>query len=393
MLATQDLNITTKEINSLASDFMSAVSGTLAGVEREQGLLVTNDDIKKIKRYVNAGLALPTDINEIEQIHKYDQLDIAGLKSADMQILYKAMKDHAKTWSALESSMKTVGSDLYVFADDFTSSSNSIINHLTTLPSYISGIGKIGNLTPEEIDKLPEIKLTGEEKIKILALPDLVNDLKKVITDHSQSTTTTKTKTTEFKRTITNTLKPELGLKIALINSRNVNKEIKELNERLDILNQRINEKNAEVEQYSQSKWWGLFGGAVGFIVTSTIYGDKAKQARHELGQLTDERRDIESKIATTNEILASLLAFETSLQDLQVRVEGAAGSSSNLESLWELIQAYVDSSSRKLDGVTNAMYLISFVSRLTSMMENWSAIKKQAGDLLTAFDNATSSS
>lgn len=390
MLATQDLNITTKEINSLTSDFMSAVSGTLAGVEREQGLLITNDDIKKIKRYVNAGLALPTDINEIEQIHKYDQLDIAGLKSSDMQILYKAMKDHAKTWSALESSMKTVGSDLYVFADNFTSSSNSIINYLTRLPSYISGIGKIGNLTPEEIDKLPEIQLTGEEKQKIPALLELVSELKTVITEHSKSTQTTKVKTTEFKRTITNTLKPALGLKIALINSRNVNKEIKELNERLDILNQRINEKNAEVEKYSQSKWWGLFGGVVGFIVTSTIYGDKAQQARHELGQLTDERRDIESKIATTNEILASLLAFETSLQDLQVRVEGAAGSSSNLESLWELIQAYVDSSSKRLDGVTNAMYLVSFVSRLTSMMENWSAIKKQAGDLLTAFDNAT---
>ncbi|WP_095148484.1 alpha-xenorhabdolysin family binary toxin subunit A [Pseudomonas sp. Irchel s3a18] len=393
MLATQDLNITAKEINSLTSDFMSAVSGTLAGVEREQGLLITNDDIKKIKRYVSAGLALPTDINEIEQIHKYDQLDIAGLKSADMQVLYKAMKNHAETWSALESSMKTVGSDLYVFADNFTSSSNSIINYLKTLPSYISGIGKIGNLTPEEIDKLPEIQLTGEEKQKIPALLELVSELKTVITEHSQSTQTTKTKTTEFKRTITNTLKPALGLKIALINSRNVNKEIKELNERLDILNQRINEKNAEVEKYSQSKWWGLFGGVVGFIVTSTIYGDKAQQARHELGQLTDERRDIESKIATTHEILASLLAFETSLQDLQVRVEGAAGSSSNLESLWELIQTYVDSSSKRLDGVTNAMYLVSFVSRLTSMMENWSAIKKQAGDLLTAFNNATSSS
>jgi hypothetical protein len=70
--------------------------------------------------------------------------------------------------------------------------------------------------------------------------------------------------------------------------------------------------------------------------------------------------------------------------------VEGASGSSSNLESLWELIQAYVESSSKRLDGVTNAMYLVSFVSRLTSMTENWKAIKKQAGDLLTAFNNAS---
>ena len=390
MLATQEQIITAEELNSLTSDFMGAVSGTLEGVERERGLLVTNDDVRKIKRYVNAGLALPIEIDEIEQIHKYDQLNIAGLKSTDMQNLYKSMRIHAETWSPLESNMKRVGSDLHVFADNFTSSGQSITNYLMTLPSYISGVGKIGSLSPEEIDNLPEIQLTGDEKQKIPALLELVDELKTVITEHSASTQTTKAQITEFKREISNSLKPALGLKIALCNSNNFNEEIKLLSNRLDILNQRINEKLAEIEEYSESKWWGLFGGAVGFLVTSTIYGAKAKKARNELDLLTTERREIETKIATSNKILASLRAFETSLQDLQIRIEDAAGSSSNLESLWELIQAYVDSSCKKLDGVTNAMYLVSFVTRLTTMMDNWSAIKKQAGDLLTAFNKAT---
>lgn len=391
MLAIQEQTITAEELNSLTSDFMGAVSGTLEGVERERGLLVTNDDIRKIRRYVNAGLALPIEIDEIEQIHKYDQLNIAGLKSADMQKLYKSMRNHAETWSPLESNMKRVGSDLHVFADNFTSSSQSIIHYLTSLPSYISGIGKVGGLSPEEIDNLPEIQLTGDEKRKIPALLGLVEELKAVITEHSASTQITKAQITEFKWKISNSLKPALGLKIALCNSRNFDVEIKLLNERLEILNQRINGKLAEIEEYSKSKWWGLIGGAIGFIIASTIYGDKANKARNELDLLTTERREIETKVATTNAILASLRAFETSLQDLHVRIEGAAGSSSNLESLWELIQAYIDSSSKRLDGVTNAMYLVSFVSRLTTMMDNWSAIKKQAGDLLTAFNNATS--
>ncbi|WP_223448120.1 MULTISPECIES: alpha-xenorhabdolysin family binary toxin subunit A [Pseudomonas] len=390
MLAIQEQTITAEELNSLTSDFMGAVSGTLVGVEREPGLLITNDDIRKIRRYVNAGLALPIEIEEIEQIHKYDQLNIAGLKSADMQNLYKSMKNHAETWSPLESNMKRVGSDLHVFADNFTSSGLSIINYLKTLPNYISGIGKIDGLTPEEIENLPEIQLTGDEKQKIPALLALVDELKTVITEHSASTQTTTAKISEFKQEITNSLKPALGLKIALCNSHNFNEEVKDLNDSLDILNQRINEKLAEIEEYSESKWWGLLGGAVGFIVTSTIYGNKAQQARKELDQLTTERREIEAKIATISAAFASLRAFETSLLDLQIRIEDAAGSSSNLESLWELIEKYVDSSSKKLDGVTNAMYLVSFVSRLNTMIENWSSIKKQAGDLLTAFNNVT---
>ncbi|WP_419712071.1 alpha-xenorhabdolysin family binary toxin subunit A [Pseudomonas sp. NFX224] len=391
MLVIQNTVVTSRDFNSLTSDFIGAVSGTHPGVEREQGLLVTNDDIRKIKRYVNTSLALPIDINQIEQIYKFDQLGIAGLKSADMKVLYKKMKDHAGTWSALESGMKTVGADLHVFADNFTSSSEAIIEYLQRLPSYISSIGKVGDLSPEEIDNLPEVKLSGDEKQKIPVLLELVEELKTVIAQHSKSTQKIKKEITDFKHGITNTIKPELGLKITLCNSQNFSNEIKDLNDRLEIINKRISEKQSEIEQYSSNKWWGLLGGAVGFLVTSSIYGSKAQAARNELDALTAERREIVKKLQTTHELLASLLTHETSLQDLLVRVEGALGSSSNLESLWELIQTYVDSSSKSLDGVTNAMYLVSFVTRLKRMTGNWQNVKKQAGDLLTAFNNSVS--
>jgi len=392
MLATEEQVITAEQLNSLTSDFMGAVSGTLEGVEREKGLLVTNDDIRKIKRYVNAGLKLPIEINEIEQIYKFDQVNITGLTSADMQVLFLPMRSHAASWSPLESNMKKVGSDLHVFADNFTSNSQSIIKYLESLPSYISGTGKVGDLSPEEIDNLPEIQLTEGEKKKIPALLELVEELKTVITEHSASTKTTKDQISEFKLQI-DALKSKLGLKVTLCNSHNFNEKIKELNDDLKLHNDRIDQKLAEIGEYSKNKWWGVIGGVFGFLVSSTIYGAKANKARNELEQLTTKRREIESEIATTNTVLASLLAFETSLQDLLLRIEDAAGSSSNLESLWQLIQTYVESSSKKLVDVTNAMYLVTFATKLITMMDNWSAIKKQAGDLLTAFNNATSDS
>jgi hypothetical protein len=392
MLATEEQVITAEQLNSLTSDFMGAVSGTLEGVEREKGLLVTNDDIRKIKRYVNAGLKLPIEINEIEQIYKFDQVSITGLTSADMQVLFLPMRSHAASWSPLESNMKKVGSDLHVFADNFTSNSQSIIKYLESLPSYISGTGKVGDLSPEEIDNLPEIQLTEGEKKKIPALLELVEELKTVITEHSASTKTTKDQISEFKLQI-DALKSKLGLKVTLCNSHNFDEKIKELNDDLKLLNERIDQKLAEIGEYSKNKWLGVIGGVFGLLISSTIYGAKANKARNELEQLTTNRRKIESEIATTNTVLASLLAFETSLQDLLLRIEDAAGSSSNLESLWELIQTYVESSSKKLVDVTNAMYLVTFATKLITMMDNWSAIKKQAGDLLTAFNNATSDS
>lgn len=78
----------------------------------------------------------------------------------------------------------------------------------------------------------------------------------------------------------------------------------------------------------------------------------------------------------------------ETHLQDLQLRVNHAASGSSNLASLWALIENYVRTSSSQLDGVTNAMFLVAFVSRLNQMKNNWASIKTHAFDLLTAFNN-----
>lgn len=385
--AAQTLNST--EVSSLTSNFMDAVSGTHPGVERDQGLLVTNEDIRKIKRYVNESLKLPVEEEHIEQLYKFDQLNINGLTSKAMQVLYQTMKDHAGTWSPIEAGMKKVGSDLYVFSDNFASGCASIVEYLKTIPSYANAMGKIGDVTPEEIEQLPEVRLTETEQQKIPTLLLLVEDLKNIITYHSQSTKVVKTNISTFKNQITDAIKPSLGLKIALCNSQSFSDNIKQLNQRLDVLNGRISEKYAEVEQYGKNKWWGVFGGAIGFIVTSTVFGNKAKQARTELDQLTDERREIETEVATNSTLLAVLLAQETNLQDLLIRVEGASSGASNLESLWELIQTYVDSSSNRLDGVTDAMYLVVFVSRLNAMVDNWKNVKKQAHDLLTAFNNA----
>ncbi|WP_434608394.1 alpha-xenorhabdolysin family binary toxin subunit A [Pseudomonas sp. R1-7] len=389
MLTIDDFPITAGELNALTMNFINAASGTLPGVQREKGLLVTTSDIRNIKNYVVRGLALPTDTAQIEQIYKYDQLKINGLRSEDMQVLYETIKSHAETWPAIETGMKAVGSGLHVFADELTNVSEAIIGYLENLPSYVSGIGKIGDLTPEEIENLPEIRLSSEELRRTPVLLELVKELKGLIQHHSTKTSATKAQITQFKNGIGHSIKPALDLKLTLINSQNASEEIKQHNERLDILGQRIRERQAEIESYSKNKWWGLFGGAVGFTITATIYGQKAKEARQELELLVSERRMIVKSIETNHQLLAHLNAFESDIHDLRIRVENAVGSSSNLENLWELIQAYVDASSRKLDGVTNAMYLVAFSARLSSMMSHWKNIQEQARDLLNAFSNA----
>ncbi|RMP29930.1 Binary cytotoxin component [Pseudomonas coronafaciens pv. atropurpurea] len=86
---------------------------------------------------------------------------------------------------------------------------------------------------------------------------------------------------------------------------------------------------------------------------------------------------------------MSDLLAFETSLQDLKARIDGAASGVSNIESLWVLLEELVESSYDRIKSTSNAVYLVSFVSRFQTLMSNWKEIQAQAFDLLTAFNNA----
>ncbi|RMU89460.1 Binary cytotoxin component [Pseudomonas coronafaciens pv. porri] len=120
-----------------------------------------------------------------------------------------------------------------------------------------------------------------------------------------------------------------------------------------------------------------------------SIYGPKASAALFEKDTLIEEKRQIELSINKKNRLLSDLLAFETSLQDLKARIDGAASGVSNIESLWVLLEELVESSYDRIKSTSNAVYLVSFVSRFQTLMSNWKEIQAQAFDLLTAFNNA----
>jgi hypothetical protein len=80
---------------------------------------------------------------------------------------------------------------------------------------------------------------------------------------------------------------------------------------------------------------------------------------------------------------------LQTLLQDLRVRVDAASLGASNLESLWILIQTYIDGSAGRLQNMNDATFLVVFVARLRSMILSWSEIKGHSRDLLIAFNNA----
>jgi hypothetical protein len=390
MLNSNTAEVSAEEAEAVSTRFMMAASGSHSDVVRSPGLLVTNEDVRRIKRYVEKGLGLPAELAQVEQLLGYKKIDIPGLEPRDMQVLYQDIKEHAETWSTIETGMKTVGTSLVVFSEDLESSGGAITAFVKGLESYQSTLGKVGDLTPEEIDKLPEVSLGEGDKKKIPTLLALVDDLRTTLDHHSKTATDLNSKISDFKDMLKDRIAPAVGLKIELCASNVSDKNIARLTAEIDIINTLIAEKLATYESYSNYKWLGVWWGPVGLAISASIYGPKAAATAAEKNALIAQKQALEQQVSDHDTLLSSLISFETSLQDLKDRIDGASGSASNLESMWGLIQGYIDSSYRKLEGITDATYLVIFVTRLESIISSWISIRKQAQDLLTAFNNVT---
>lgn len=376
-----------EEVSRVSKDLMDALTSRGAEVARAPGLLITNEDVRCIRRYVNTGLELPTTLDEVSQLTGGQDNGIPGLGAEAIVELYLGIQAHARSWSTIETAMQKVGSDLYVFSGNLIAIATDVVDFIKGLDSYQTL--QVGDLTPSQIDAMPPVALMDQDSKRLPGLLSLVDELKVHIKDHSASTTRTRVGVTDFKRRLKDEIAPGVALKIRLAGSGDADDEIARLTADVDQLNGRINHKLAEYEEYCEYKWIGFWWGLVGGAVSLSIFGPKASKALNEKDRLIEEKRQIEKQIKQSNALLSDLLAFETSLQDLKARVDGAASSVSNIESLWVLLEELVDASYDRIKNTNNALYLVSFVSRFQTLMSNWREIQVQAFDLLTAFNNA----
>ncbi|MEQ4311523.1 alpha-xenorhabdolysin family binary toxin subunit A [Pseudomonas syringae] len=376
-----------EEVSRVSKELMDVLTGQDAEVARAPGLLITNEDVRRIRRYVNTGLALPTALEEVRQLVGGSDNGIPGLGPEAIAELHTGIQNHAKSWSAIETNMQKVGSDLYVFSGNLITIATEIVGFIKGLDSYQTL--QVGDLTPSQIDQMPPVALMDQDSKKMPGLLALIDDLKVYIKEHSASTTRTRVGVIEFKRHLKDDISPAVALKINLVSSGSAGNDIAWLTGEAEQLNKRINQKLAEYEAYCDYRWIGFWWGFLGGAVSYSIYGPKASAALFEKDTLIEEKRQIELSINKKNRLLSDLLAFETSLQDLKARIDGAASGVSNIESLWVLLEELVESSYDRIKSTSNAVYLVSFVSRFQTLMSNWKEIQAQAFDLLTAFNNA----
>jgi hypothetical protein len=380
MQASEELPI--EKLNDVTTHFVQALAGHSGG-GREPGLIVSHTDVRTIRRYVASALELPSGLDEVRQVLGYDMADIAGLEPIDIRDLYQTVQCHAQGWSDLETGIKDVGTDLVYFSDALRSSGETLITFVEGLEGYRNAVGVLGDLTPEVMAHLPVVEWTVRDRNRKATLDALLDDLRIIIEDCSRSTAHLNARLSAFKRELKTRIGPSLGLKLTLIRRNDRDLRLADLNAELDELNRAIQMQSDSFEDFLQRHW------CLASFAQALVFPDGQAPLQTRLEMLMARKRELIASIRQDHALLASLANLQTMVQELRIRVDAAASGASNLESMWILIQTYIDGSARRLHNMTDATFLVVFVARLRSMIFSWGEIKQHSQDLLTAFNNA----
>lgn len=376
-------DITVEKINEISAHYINTRARQNTGGVREPGLIVTDTDVRVIKRYVASALKLPSELAHVKSFLGYEMAGVPGLEPAEMQSLHNKVKLHANAWPDIEKGMKYVGSDLVVFSDALRSSGETLITFIEGLEGFKSAVGVVGDINAFDMASYPRIELTARDKSRAPTLLALVEDMRIIIRECSRSTTQVSTGITAFKTELKTRIAPAVGLTLTLTQRHRKDSALDELNRELDELNRQIKQQTDSFEDFLDQQW------SLACFVESLFVPGAEGSPQTQLEALLARKREVQAQIRHTHALIASLLGLQTDVQELGVRVSAAASGASNLESLWILVLAYIDSSARRLGAMDDAVYLVVFVARLRAMIQCWAEIKKNSQDLLTAFNNA----
>ncbi|OCR25713.1 hypothetical protein AFK24_07070 [Pseudomonas syringae] len=371
-------------MNEITTGFINVVSSASPEVTRAPGVLATAKDIQALRRFAADANALPQRLDQVKFLLGYDKIDVPGLEPKDILNLYNDIQNTAELWPYLEINMKNVSAGLGVFADNLKSIGNDVIAQIQRFDSY-SNEGVVDEYKDVPLESIPHSPLLASDEKRVSTLGSFIKELNDLLDEQKKEAADVKDRITDYKYELTG-LAAKVGLKRKLCLTAASNMDSSNLNEQIESLNTRIAEEQRTYETYCRYIWVGAWWGPVGLAISGGIYGFKANDVWGGIERLISEKQQLSDKLQS-GKAANALVTFETSLQDLTLRIDGAASGATNLQELWTTITTYIMSAAKRFKDTGNATLLTVLVSRLTNLISNWQEVKLKAELLQSAFD------
>ncbi|MBC8951597.1 alpha-xenorhabdolysin family binary toxin subunit A [Xenorhabdus sp. PB62.4] len=374
---------------------LKILTSQVEGVARLGGIF-TKEDLISIKLYVKQGLALPYTLEGVKQYIGYNDIDIDGLKPANMTTLFKGIHDHTLSWSGVESNVQQQSIDLENAGRQITETGGDIISVIDQMPIIERVKTKLGDLTDKQ---LAEITYTNDDKEIAVELGNILESMKKDIKKQQENTQRVKNAVTDFKITLiggelsngnqAEGLEPQVKHKKDLMDKNNLSTTIKELQKKIDSKNSEIEQLKKDYDKYVGLAFSGMVGGIIGLAITGGIFGDKAEKARKRKNELIEEVKGLQEQVKGKSALQTAIQDLSLNFSDIGIRMVDAEVALNNLEFMWSTMLTQITTSKEKFAEINDALKLTSFIVTFKQVISPWKEVQGSAAQLVKIFDEA----
>ncbi|WP_285422556.1 alpha-xenorhabdolysin family binary toxin subunit A [Pseudomonas sp. efr-133-TYG-103a] len=370
-----------------ATDPVALFSSSVATPERDardSGLLLTKDQVKKLKKYEIAGLALPTDLKDVIAYLGYESGAGSGLEARDFQETFQLVNGHARLWNPLRTDMLTVNDELVVFAGSmqvYGESMNDVFKDIATLDLIekhdIKTLQDLRNVEMELGIKFPGIEKTDREDLGYY-----LNQILAKVNKRQDEAFNIKRRLDAFGKQLAEEVGPAIKLKLSLIDNNSLGSEIKALQVKIDNRATDIEEKNKEYKELVKQ----AIGAVVGNLIMMIYSSVEAEKIRKERNKLSEEQEKDLALMAEKNKILAALGRVRMDFQNLDLIVIDADIATKNLISVWNSLSTFIAASAEEVKKIEDGLSLRRFRNQFNLVVKPWETIEVDAEKLRDVF-------
>ncbi len=351
---------------------------------RDTGLILTKDQIKSLKKYEIAGLALPTELKDVIAYLGYESGAGKGLEATDFQKTFQLVNGHARLWNPLRTDMLTVNTKLAVFAESVGTYHEAMEDVFKSIKA-LELVDEHGINTLEDLRKFEINSGITFPDIEALDRSDLgyyLDQILEKIKEQAIEATRIKERLKTFGEALDGQVLVGIKQKLSLMDNHSVGSEIKALQVKIDERSTAIDEKNKEYKELVMQAVGSVFGN-LAMLIYSSVEAEKIRKERNRLSN--EQEKDI-ALMDQKNRILASLGRVRMDFQNLDLVVIDADIATKNLITVWNSLHTFIAASATEIKGIHDGLSMRRFRNQFNLVVKPWETIKVDAKKLEDVF-------
>lgn len=358
--------------------------------------IFTHDDLVHIKRYINYGMTLPREAEDVIEFIGYRDTELPGFEPHNIQRLFSHIHQHALSWEHVEFMTKQQAIDLEIAGTGITTTGDYILDAINEMP-VISRAKII--LQDALSDKLKDIIYRRQDRIISGELIKILSAMKDDIAEERKKTQKVKNIISRFRLELIGGTDesgneiPSLIYEVkrkqkTLLKSRD-NDTTRDLQSDIRVRNEEIEILKREYNQFVKLSFSGLVGGIIGLIITGSIFGYRAEQVRRRKNKLLEEVAALEEQIITRQTIQQLIIRLDKELCTLDGYFTDAHVAVDHLDFMWQVMLTEINESLNTFMQINDAYSLLQFSLQLKKITLPWQRVRGYARELAAIFDTA----